>query len=75
MNGSVDGRGVPGQKVIRNYKLLVDPFLVKSSVKVFRFEGIIPGDPLQPPVIPRDPRNPLARLKSRLEPHDIPVPR
>ena len=35
----------------------------------------MPGDPNHPPVIPRDPRNPLARIRSRVEPLDIPVPR
>lgn len=65
----------PGQKVARNFKLLADPFLHKGAPKVYRYDGVVPGDPTHPPVIPRDPRNPLARIRSRVEPLDIPVPR
>ncbi|XP_053697450.1 histone-lysine N-methyltransferase SETD1 [Sabethes cyaneus] len=62
-------------KAPRNYKLIADPFLHKGVPKIYRYDGIVPGDPSYPPVIPRDPRNPLARIRSRLETWDIPVPR
>lgn len=67
-------------KPLRNYKLLVDPFLIKGGIKLYRYDGLVAGDVTTaaqyPPVVPRDPRNQLAsRLRTRLEPHDIPVPR
>uniref|UniRef100_A0A182X396 [histone H3]-lysine(4) N-trimethyltransferase n=1 Tax=Anopheles quadriannulatus TaxID=34691 RepID=A0A182X396_ANOQN len=66
---------VAQQKAARNFKLLVDPFLHRGTQKIYRYDGVVPGDPNHPPVIPRDPRNPLARIRSRVEPLDIPVPR
>lgn len=75
----MDGAGgpmQPAQKVLRNYKLLVDPFLVKGRTeKLYRYDGVVPSDPAYPPVLARDPRNQLARLRSRLEPLQLPVPR
>lgn len=68
MNGTLDTRP-------RNFKLLIDPCLVKGGVKLYRYDGIVQGDPNYPPVIPRDPRNQLARLRTRLEPHDMQIPR
>ncbi|XP_058447865.1 histone-lysine N-methyltransferase SETD1 [Malaya genurostris] len=62
-------------KAPRNYKLIADPFIHKGVPKIYRYDGIVPGDPTYPPVIPRDPRNPLARIRSRLDTLDIPVPR
>lgn len=94
MNGGLDQRNFPAAaaasaallppgaapKPLRNYKLLVDPFLVKNGNKLYRYDGIVAGDAgaaaQYPPVVPRDPRNQLAsRMRARLEPHDIPVPR
>ncbi|XP_052863243.1 histone-lysine N-methyltransferase SETD1 [Anopheles cruzii] len=87
MNGTIESKamaGAPGaagannvgqQKGARNFKLLADPFLHKGAPKVYRYDGVVPGDANHPPVIPRDPRNPLARIRSRVEPLDIPVPR
>lgn len=58
-----------------NYKLLVDPMITgKKEAKVFRFEGIVPGDP-SPVVVVRDPRNRITALSKRQEPLDLPVPR
>lgn len=62
-------------KAPRNYKLIADPFLHKGVPKIYRYDGVVPGDPTYPPVIPRDPRNPLARIRSRIEPFDMTVPR
>ncbi|KAG8252476.1 Histone-lysine N-methyltransferase setd1b [Homalodisca vitripennis] len=59
----------------RNYKMLVDPFLVKGSTKLYRYDGTIPNDPTYPPVQVRDPRSQLTRIWTRLEPLDLPVPR
>ncbi|XP_058822161.1 histone-lysine N-methyltransferase SETD1 isoform X2 [Topomyia yanbarensis] len=70
-SGAVHHQG----KAPRNYKLIADPFIHKGVPKIYRYDGIVPGDPTYPPVIPRDPRNPLARIRSRLETLDIPVPR
>ncbi|XP_058128570.1 histone-lysine N-methyltransferase SETD1 [Anopheles ziemanni] len=61
------------QKTARNFKLLADPFLHRGAAKVYRYDGVVPGDPSHPPVIPRDPRS--RRIRSRGEPLDIPVPR
>lgn len=58
----------------RNYKLLMDPFLIKGSSKVYRYDGCIPNDPSYPPVQVRDPRSQLTRIWTRLEPHELPVP-
>ncbi|XP_037922173.1 histone-lysine N-methyltransferase SETD1 [Hermetia illucens] len=79
--GGVDGgrggppAGQPGHKAQKNFKLLFDPYLVKGATKVYRFDGVVPNDPTYPTVNPRDPRNPLARIRQRVEPHVIPVPR
>ncbi|XP_035740533.1 histone-lysine N-methyltransferase SETD1-like [Vespa mandarinia] len=59
----------------RNYKLLVDPFLVKGATKLYRYDGTVPGDPTYPVVQPRDPRSQLTRIWTRLEQLDLPVPR
>ncbi|KAG7187904.1 hypothetical protein KM043_013872 [Ampulex compressa] len=59
----------------RNYKLLVDPFLVKGATKLYRYDGVVPGDPTYPQVQPRDPRSQLTRIWTRLEQLDLPVPR
>ncbi|GAB0099249.1 hypothetical protein DMENIID0001_150990 [Sergentomyia squamirostris] len=75
MNGAIEKSGpAPSHKAPRNYKLLVDPFLQKGASKIYRYDGIVPGDP-SPPVIPQDPRTRLARLRTRIEPLDLPVPR
>lgn len=59
--------------VAKNYKLLVDPMLTgKKEPKMYRYEGIIPGDP---PLVVRDPRRLVTALSKRLEPLDLPVPR
>lgn len=75
----MDGAGgpmQPVQKMPRNYKLLVDPFLVKGRTeKLYRYDGVVLNDPAFPPVLARDPRNQLARLRSRLEALQLPVPR
>ncbi len=73
MNGTIDAnRGI---KTPKNYKLMVDPMIVKGGVKIYRYEGIIPNDPTAPPVIPRDPRKLATKLRTRLDPLEIPVPR
>lgn len=68
--GLVDG----STKILRNYKLLLDPLLVKGAQKVYRYDGIVPDDPSYPPVFPCDPRKPPARVR-RLEPMELIVPR
>lgn len=76
MNGN--GERTPNASkpaVPRNFKLLVDPLLTgKKEPKVFRYEGIVPGE-TNPSIIVRDPRNRLTALSKRLEPFDLPVPR
>lgn len=66
--------GQAAQK-LRNYKLLVDPFLVKGAAKLYRYDGVVPGDPTYPPVQLRDPRSQLTRIWTRLEQLELPVPR
>lgn len=59
----------------KNWKLIIDPFIIKGSTKLFRYEGQVPGDPTYPVVSVRDPRPQLPRLWCRLEVTDLPVPR
>ncbi|XP_049793284.1 histone-lysine N-methyltransferase SETD1B [Schistocerca nitens] len=60
---------------LRNYKLVVDPCLVKGASKLYRYDGTVLNDPTYPPVQVRDPRSQITRIWTRLEPLDIPVPR
>lgn len=65
-------------KQVRNYKLLSDPAIIKGAPKIYRYDGIVPNDPSQPVVIPRDPRPRTAitsRIRSRYDSFDFPVPR
>lgn len=65
-----------GEKKKRNYKLLVDPALKKGAVKVYRYDGVVPGqENLYPPVQVRDPRSRLTLLWARTEVADLPVPK
>lgn len=85
MNGNIDPQGgsnsnssgaIPPQKPVQDYKLIVDPFLVKAQQKIYRYNGIVPNDPNYPQVILKDPRNSKAiRLRVRLDPIELPVPR
>lgn len=59
----------------RNYKLVVDPFLVKGASKLYRYDGNVPNDPTYPPVQLRDPRKPPPKIWGRPDPLDIPLPR
>lgn len=61
-------------KISKNYKLLLDPLLVKGATKVYRYDGVVPDDPSHPPVYPCDPRKPIARIR-RLEPMELILPR
>ncbi|XP_047032818.1 histone-lysine N-methyltransferase SETD1 isoform X1 [Helicoverpa zea] len=79
MNGGMEHK-TPGHNVVlhkapKNYKLLMDPFLVKGAAKLYRYDGTVPGDTTYPPVQCRDPRSQLSRIWNRLEPADLPVPR
>lgn len=42
---------------------------------MYRYDGIVPGDPTYPTVQLRDPRSQLTRIWTRLEQLDLPVPR
>lgn len=79
MNGVYENRGETPQqqasaKLVRNYKLLSDPFINKGGAKIYRYDGIVP-DPTFPPVIPRDPRLQISRLRTRLEPMELIFPK
>lgn len=78
MNGNGERNTTPNPAkpvVPKNYKLLVDPMLTgKKEPKVYRYEGIVPGDAAAPVVV-RDPRNRVLALSKRIEPFDLPVPR
>lgn len=64
------------QKPQQDYKLIIDPFLVKAPQKIYRYNGIVPNDPNFPPVIPKDPRNAKKIcLRVRLDPVELIVPR
>jgi hypothetical protein len=58
----------------KNWKLLSDPLIVKGTVKLFRYEGQVQGDPTYPSVHVRDPRSQI-RHWSRPEVLELPVPR
>ncbi|CAH2052091.1 unnamed protein product, partial [Iphiclides podalirius] len=79
MNGGMEHR-TPGHNAVlhkapKNYKLLMDPCLVKGATKLYRYDGCVPGDASYPPVHCRDPRSQLSRIWNKLEPADLPVPR
>lgn len=83
MNGNIDPQVGSNssstaalQKPVQDYKLIVDPFLVKASQKLYRYNGIVPNELNYPPVILKDPRNAKAiRLRVRHDPIELPVPR
>lgn len=75
MNGILDRGGAPDKKNHRNYKLLTDPFLIKGAAKIYRYDGVVPNDPTHPIITPRDPRNPISRIRSRLDTFEMIVPR
>ncbi|RZC33408.1 RRM 1 domain containing protein, partial [Asbolus verrucosus] len=70
-----ESHGHGAQKGPKNYKLLVDPFLVKGAAKLYRYDGVVPNDASYRPPVPRDPRSHLTRIWTRLETLDLPVPR
>ncbi|CAH2007526.1 unnamed protein product [Acanthoscelides obtectus] len=74
MNGTIMDRHGQGNPKLRNYKLMVDPFLVKGATKLYRYDGIVPNEPSYSCGMPRDPRSHI-RMWSRLETLDLPVPR
>ncbi|CAL8129686.1 unnamed protein product [Orchesella dallaii] len=64
----------PGKKrEFTAYKLIVDPALVKGAFKVYRFDGVIPGDPSYPSILLRDPRK-QKNLRKPAESMVLPVP-
>lgn len=81
MNGAIDPQGGGNsssgsaanvQKPAQDYKLMVDPCLVKAPQKIYRYNN----DPNFPPVIPKDPRNAKAiKLRLRVDPIELAVPR
>lgn len=76
MNGEMDARS-GGPPRDRNYRLVVDPFLVRGGTKQYRYEGAAPAAPPPPP--PKDPRLLRSRNnnwpRSSLDPLDLPLPR
>ncbi|KAH8259097.1 hypothetical protein KR038_007959 [Drosophila bunnanda] len=75
-NSSNHVLSLPHTKMHRNFKLLADPQLVKCGAKLYRYDGIVPGDPTYPTITPRDPRNPLIRIRARpVDPLMLLVPR
>ncbi|ALC47945.1 Set1, partial [Drosophila busckii] len=64
------------QAKIRNFKLLADPQLLKCGSKLYRYDGVVTGDSTYPMITPRDPRNPLIRIRAKpVEPLLLVVPR
>ncbi|XP_013167765.1 PREDICTED: histone-lysine N-methyltransferase SETD1 isoform X1 [Papilio xuthus] len=79
MNGGMEHR-TPGHNAVlhkapKNYKLLMDPCLVKGATKLYRYDGCVPGDASYPPVQCRDPRSQLSRIWNKIESADLPIPR
>ncbi|KAM7359326.1 SET domain containing 1 isoform 1-T3 [Cochliomyia hominivorax] len=80
-NGAVSsgehlGGSATQQKAPRNFKLLSDPAITKGAIKLYRFDGVVPNDSSYPTIMPRDPRNPVVRLRARpVEPMVLSVPR
>ncbi|XP_017078628.2 histone-lysine N-methyltransferase SETD1 [Drosophila eugracilis] len=63
-------------KMPRNFKLLADPQLVKCGARLYRYDGVVPGDSAYPAITPRDPRNPLIRIRAKaVEPLLLLIPR
>lgn len=79
MNGGMEHKppvhNAVAHKPPKNYKLLMDPVLVKGAIKLYRYDGCVPGDNTFPTVQCRDPRSQLSRIWNRIEPADLPVPR
>lgn len=79
MNGGMEAKasvhGAAPHKPPKNFKLLMDPFLIKGATKLYRYDGNVPGDNSFPNVQVRDPRPVKSRLWDRLDPLDMPVPR
>lgn len=65
----VDDRG----RKVNDYKLLVDPAIHKGQQKLYRFNGVIPGDPASKVII-TDPRRRVARLLTKSKQADLAVP-
>jgi hypothetical protein len=79
MNGNVEKIVAPNMakppEKQRDWKLLIDPCLTgKKEPKVYRFEGLVPGE-VQSNVITRDPRSRVTALAKRYDILDLPVPR
>ncbi|XP_078363244.1 uncharacterized protein LOC144647329 isoform X3 [Oculina patagonica] len=53
-----------------DFKLLIDPAIKKGHAKIYRYNGVFPG---QPPVVPKDPRSRRTRIWT-LNKADLPVP-
>jgi len=56
-----------------NYKLLVDPALKKGQQKLYRVDGVIPGDPTSRVVV-TDPRSRVARLYMKNKQAELIIP-
>lgn len=79
MNGNVEKIVAPNMskppEKQRDWKLLIDPCLTgKKEQKVYRFEGLVPGE-VQSNIHPRDPRFKVTTLGKRYDSLDLPVPR
>lgn len=79
MNGNVEkivapNTSKPPEKQ-RDWKLLNDPILTgKKEQKLYRFEGLLPGEVLSNVTL-RDPRSRVTALAKRFELLELPVPR
>ncbi|XP_053963761.1 histone-lysine N-methyltransferase SETD1 [Anastrepha ludens] len=60
----------------RNFKLLSDPALIKGASKIYRYDGVVAADQAYSSVLPRDPRNPIVRMRAKpVDPMILIVPR
>jgi len=59
----------------KNFKLIVDPVLVKGTKKLYRFEGVVAADSSWNVGSLKDPRSMLTRLWTRLDIMELTVPK
>lgn len=59
----------------RNWKLIADPVLTKTSTKIYRYDGVVPNDSSYPEVIVQDPRTFKSKNKTITLPIELEVPK
>ncbi|KAK6190153.1 hypothetical protein SNE40_002081 [Patella caerulea] len=73
INGAKQQPDSQMDKKKHNYKLVADPFIHRGQHKVYRFNGLVPGETKVVDV--KDPRPRFQRIWCRRQPADLPVPK